>query len=540
MNSSNCLYGERTSGGGHGDVPTAPEVVRYMLDLIGYTSDKNLSNTIILEPSCGEGEFIVEISRRLMESARQFGFDAQAAFVKCIYGYDIVVEKIQRCKQRLSDMGLAPTDSHVCAGDFLSARVPEVDLVVGNPPYVRYENIPADQLDYIKRTFPTFHYRADLYIPFFEKTLRLLKPGGRHCFICANRWLKNEYGRKLRRLVARCFRLETIINLERADAFQEDVLAYPGITLISNNTSSPTFGYAEVERVADLTSLHPTERNSPVDEDWSDAFIRTDHSQLYTIEELGFKIGIGVATGADNIFISSELPSLVESELLLPAINAKDLRGDTMRWHQEYLLNPYTPSGELISLTHYPQAARYLESHKERLADRHVARKNTSKWYKTIDRINPQLRTEAKILLPDMSGNRYIFVDEGQFYPLHNLYYVTGHSIRKLKILSAILMSDIIRQQISSITNNMNGGFPRWQSQYLRKLKIPNFMEMEGTEEEKLIRSYDEKDFDAVNRLVSTLYDNFVITKNRRNATPRYHARNRQESQLELAFDYVV
>lgn len=540
MNSSNCLYGERTSGGGHGDVPTAPEVVRYMLDLIGYTADKDLSNTIILEPSCGEGEFIVEIARRLMESARQFGFDAQAAFVKCVYGYDIVVEKIQRCKQRLSDMGLAPTDSHVCAGDFLSARVPEVDLVVGNPPYVRYENIPADQLDYIKRTFPTFHYRADLYIPFFEKTLRLLKPGGRHCFICANRWLKNEYGRKLRRLVARCFRLETIINLERADAFQEDVLAYPGITLISNNTSSPTFGYAEVERVADLTSLHPTERNSPVDEDWSDAFIRTDHSQLYTIEELGFKIGIGVATGADNIFISSELPSLVESELLLPAINAKDLRGDTMRWHQEYLLNPYTPSGELISLTHYPQAARYLESHKERLADRHVARKNTSKWYKTIDRINPQLRTEAKILLPDMSGNRYIFVDEGQFYPLHNLYYVTGHSVRKLKILSAILMSDIIRQQISRITNNMNGGFPRWQSQYLRKLKIPNFMEMEGTEEEKLIRSYDEKDFDAVNRLVSTLYDNFVITQNRRNATPRYHARNRQESQLELAFDYVV
>ena len=60
MNSSNCLYGERASGRGHGDVPTAPEVVRYMLDLIGYTADQDLSNTIILEPSCGEGEFIVE------------------------------------------------------------------------------------------------------------------------------------------------------------------------------------------------------------------------------------------------------------------------------------------------------------------------------------------------------------------------------------------------------------------------------------------------------------------------------------------------
>ncbi len=540
MNSSNCIYGERTGGGGHGDVPTAPEVVRYMLDLIGYTADKDLSNTMILEPSCGEGEFIVEIACRLIESARQFGFDAQAAFVNCVYGYDIVEEKIQRCKQRLSDMGLNLSDSHVCVGNFLSARVPEVDFVVGNPPYVRYENIPAEQLDYIKKTFPTFHYRSDLYIPFFEKTLRLLKPGGRHCFICANRWLKNEYGRKLRRLVARCFRLETILNLERADAFQEDVLAYPAITLISNNASSPTFGYAEVERVAELTSLAPLERTTPSDDDWTGAFMSADHIQLFTIEELGFKIGIGVATGADSIFISSELPSLVESELLLPALNAKDLRGDTMSWHKEYLLNPYTPSGELISLSRYPQAARYLESHKERLAGRHVARKNTSKWYKTIDRINPQLRTEAKILLPDMSGNRYIFVDEGQFYPLHNIYYVTGHSVRKLKILSAILMSDIIRQQIGSITNNMNGGFPRWQSQYLRKLKVPDFMAMDLESEDKLIQSYDEKDYDAVNRYVSMLYDTIATTQSHQNSSHRHHARKRQESQLELAFDHTV
>ena len=540
MNSNNCLYGERSNGGGHGDVPTAPEVVKYMLDVIGYTADKDLSSTIILEPSCGEGEFIVEIARRLMESARQFGFDAQVAFVNCVYGYDIVEEKIQRCKQRLSDLGLDPVNSHVSVGDFLMARVPEVDFVIGNPPYVRYENIPAEQLEYIKRTFPTFHYRADLYIPFFEKTLRLLKPGGKHCFICANRWLKNEYGKKLRRLVARCFRLETIINLERADAFQEDVLAYPAITLISNNTPNLSFGYAEVEKVAELKNLSSLERPTPGDDDWSDAFIQTDHSQLYTIEELGFKIGIGVATGADSIYISSELPDLVESELLLPALNAKDLRGDTMSWHREYLLNPYAPSGELINLTRYPQAARYLESHRERLAKRHVARKNTSKWYKTIDRINPRLKSEAKILLPDMSGNRYIFVDEGQFYPLHNLYYVTGHSVRKLKILSAILMSDIIRQQIGSITNNMNGGFPRWQSQYLRKLKVPDFMEMDTTSEDQLIQSYDEKDFDAVNRQVNTLYYNQTTNQSPRNDTFRIHTKKREESLKELAFDFAV
>ena len=139
-----------------------------------------------------------------------------------------------------------------------------------------------------------------------------------------------------------------------------------------------------------------------------------------------------------------------------------------------------------------------------------------------------------------MSGNRYIFVDEGQFYPLHNLYYVTGHSVRKLKILSAILMSDIIRQQIGSITNNMNGGFPRWQSQYLRKLKVPDFMEMDTTSEDQLIQSYDEKDFDAVNRQVNTLYDNQTTNQNPRNDTFRLHTKKREESLKELAFDFAV
>ena len=58
MSSSN-IYGVRSSGNGHGDVPTSPEVVKYMLDLVGYVSSRNLSDVYILEPSCGEGEFVV-------------------------------------------------------------------------------------------------------------------------------------------------------------------------------------------------------------------------------------------------------------------------------------------------------------------------------------------------------------------------------------------------------------------------------------------------------------------------------------------------
>lgn len=501
----------------YGDVPTAPAVVRYMLDLVGYTANSDLSQIYILEPSCGEGAFIIEIAKRLKESSKIYGYDAQTVFNNCVFGYDIIPEKIDVCAQRLKNLDLDIVDSHIKVGDFLTAKMPEMDIVVGNPPYVRYENISKLQLEYIKKTFPTFHYRADLYIPFFEKTLRLLKPNGAHCFICANRWLKNEYGKKLRKLISCSFRLEKIINLEHADAFKENVLAYPAITLISKNSTNKFFEYTEIEKVSDLAMMKLELRAMPYHEDWSDAFNTIEDRHLVTIEDLGFNIGIGVATGADSVFISDKLPELVEKELLIPSINAKDLRGNVVKWHGEYLLNPYSPNGELINLLYYPKAAQYLQKYKKRLAERHVVKKNASKWYKTIDRIYPNLKSETKILLPDMSSNSYIFVDEGNYYPLHNIYYITGKSVRYLRLLSAILMSDIVQQQIRGITNNMNGGFPRWQSQYLRKLRVPDLRSINEELCNQLEDGYIKRDYETINSIVSKMYEtgNTDIVKHR-------------------------
>ena len=504
----------RTNGNAHGDVFTSPEVVRYMLDLAGYTASFNLSQVVVLEPSCGEGAFVIEIARRLKDSASRFHFDFNEAFCRCIFAYDIDATKINKCKKELLALGIRPSEKNCTVADFLSSEVPMVDLVIGNPPYVRYENIPEIKRNALKNTFITFHYRADLYIPFFEKTLRCLKKNGKHCLICANRWHKNEYGKKLRNFVAQNYRLETIADLERADAFQEKVLAYPAITLISNRSQTSTLSYAEVKSVKELDKMFFATRPSPKNDDWSCIFNNAVVDEnLFTIEELGFKIGIGVATGADHIFISKDLPKLVEKELLLPALNAKNLTGNQLHWNGEYLLNPYAENGELINLSQFPRVEKYLKSYKEKLSNRHIAKKNNAKWYKTIDRINPQLKYKSKILLPDISGNRFVFLDEGNYYPLHNLYYITGNTIREQKILSAFLMSDAIRSQIASITNNMNGGFPRWQSQHLRKLRIPNIKEMEKNIENRLLQSYEQKNLDLINEIVNYTYKELAHLK---------------------------
>src|SRR3546814_1594882 len=64
--------------------------------------------------------------------------------------------------------------------DFLLCSLSAMfDFVVGNPPYVRQERIPASLLAEYRRRYRTLYDRADLYVLFYERGLDLLAPGGR-------------------------------------------------------------------------------------------------------------------------------------------------------------------------------------------------------------------------------------------------------------------------------------------------------------------------------------------------------------------------
>lgn len=535
MSSASNTYGTRSKGGQHGDVFTKPCVVDYMLDMVGYTADKDLSMTSIMEPSCGEGEFIISIITRLAESAMRFGFDLNEAYQRNINASDLDRKKVLKCIERIK--GTFPEIENpgikILVEDYLLAKHAPVDIVIGNPPYIRYEQIPVAKLDIYKKRFATFYYRTDMYVLFFEHSLRQLKQGGKHCFICANRWMKNHYGKNLRELVARYYNLTTIINMEGADAFDGEVLAYPSITLIEGNNSTGKLKFAETSNVEELRTLFFSELNSPEGNDWCSVFNAAAQTSAFSlIEEQGFKIGIGVATGADNIFISNDIKGLVEDELLIPSLNARDLQGDTLQWGGRYLLNPYDANGRLIALDAYPKAKKYFESHRERLSGRHKASKNPSAWYGTIDRISPSLQSKPKILLPDISSNTYVFVDEGEFYPQHNIYYITGGTKRQLQLLAALLMSNFVRSQLNNVTNKMNGGYARWQSQHLRKLHIPNVSEISTSLASTLLDCYYQKNIDGIN-----YYTQEIIEQE--NARPAKVKVPVQSRQLTLDFDFA-
>ncbi|MEM7659731.1 MAG: hypothetical protein AAF399_26695, partial [Bacteroidota bacterium] len=318
----------------------------------------------------------------------------------------------------------------------------------------------------------------------------------------------NQYGKQLRALISQKFRFEHIINLENVEVFEESVIAYPAITTVQHASSPKKIPYHQVEDLSSLSTFslaaNPSKILNGNPESWftRDYRINNKTVKLSSILGQGFKIGIGVATGRDKVFIGKNLKEEVEEEILLPMLTSRDVRGTEIRWDGTYFLNPYSPTGDLINLDQYPKAQAYLHKHYEQLMSRHVSKKNPSNWYRTIDKVRPQLTNSPKIILPDITGNSLIHIDRGDYYPHHNLYYITGKDIPDLELLAAVLMSDFIREQLSEIGNKMNGGYPRWQSQNLKKLQIPYLDSIPEETQKAIQEAYRSKDLSRINELI--------------------------------------
>ncbi|MCI5212411.1 MAG: modification methylase PaeR7I, partial [Candidatus Electrothrix sp. ATG2] len=358
------------------------------------------------------------------------------------------------------------TRTWLLQGDFL-LEVPEqkFDFVAGNPPYVRQELIPATLLKEYRNRFSTMYDRADLYVPFFEKALSMLGTSGVLGFICADRWMKNKYGGPLRKLISENFHLMAYVDMVNTNAFHSNVNTYPAITLIGRkqNDTTRTFIRPKIEKktlsalAAEL--LAPSlPAGSPVqeirkvvnnDEPWllesTDRMIsllRRLEREFPSLEEASCKVGIGVATGADKIFIGNYDTLDVEKDRKLPLVRTKDITTGQVVWQGDGIVNPFDSTGKLVDLNSYPKLNRYLQKHKTIIANRHCAKKSPSNWYRTIDRIRPSLTYQPELLIPDIKGETHIVFESGKLYPHHNLYYIISDSWN-LRALQAVLLSNI-------------------------------------------------------------------------------------------------
>ena len=144
------------------------------------------------------------------------------------------------------------------------------------------------------------------------------------------------------------------------------------------------------------------------------------------MEDAGCRVGFGVATGADKVFIGAFNDLEVESDRKLPLVMTTDIEDGTVQWQGMGVINPFRDDGGLVDLGEYPMLRSYLQGFEEIVRKRHVAVKNPNTWYRTIDRIYPALANTPKLLIPDIKGEAHIVLEEGRLYPHHNLYFITS------------------------------------------------------------------------------------------------------------------
>ncbi len=494
----------------HGEVFTRRWVVDLILDLVGYTSDRDLGGMIAVEPSCGSGAFLVPMAERLIQSCRRHERPLSVVG-HALRAYDLLpgnVELTQKAiAKTLTDEGLdhptACTLSTECvrSADFLLAKhdPDAVDFVIGNPPYIRLEDVPARRGAAYRRACPTMRGRADIFVGFIERGLRLLRPDGVLGFIVADRWMHNQYGAALRRFIADGFSVDTVMSMHDVDAFEAQVSAYPAITVLRRSAhratvvanASKSFDATAAASFATWVRSGSLERSTKAvtatklarwfdsDTSWPAgnpanlALLADLEQRLAPLESgvTGTKVGIGVATGNDSVYLTDDA-DLVERERLLPILTTRDTVSGVATWSGTYLVNPWE-NGKLVSLSDYPRFARYLESRTGEVKGRHVAQQRPDRWYRTIDRVDPTLLERPKLVIPDLKAHLHPVLDRGETYPHHSFYVVTSDTW-DLEVLGGLLLSDIAELFVAMYCVRMRGGCYRFQAQYLRRIRVPD------------------------------------------------------------------
>ena len=111
------------------------------------------------------------------------------------------------------------------------------DIVIGNPPYVRQEQIKA-QKPLLARALPEVYAgTADLYVYFYGRGFQLLREGGYLAYISSNKFFRADYGKTLRSFFANQVRLQSIIDFGDLPVFE--ATAYPCILIGSKGTPTP-------------------------------------------------------------------------------------------------------------------------------------------------------------------------------------------------------------------------------------------------------------------------------------------------------------
>ena len=368
---------------------TPTEKVSSMLDMAGY--EDNLFGKKVLENSCGDGEFLVQIAERYITDAVRHGFiieQIRDGLARDIVAFDVDEKMVEKCKSRLDEIALQFSISdvkwNVSCADFLEQPgLPEYDYVVGNPPYIAYSDLPSDVQQYVKEHFDTCKKgKFDYCYAFIEKSYKLLSEGGCLIYIIPSNIFKNVFGEEIRKLILSD--LEMVVEFPNEKVF-ENALVSPAIIKIRKGIKVPYLSYSEkFEKAKQIDKKQLSER-------WF--FDLPENRQGRKIGD-HYQVSHSVATLRNDAFVLKDGViqdgyyvlgnDRIEMEIVRQAASPKNKKN---KKHREHIIFPYAfdDEGNLLRFRkdemqrRFPGAIAYLSKYKDALEKRDAD--TSAEWY---------------------------------------------------------------------------------------------------------------------------------------------------------------
>lgn len=383
-----------------GQVMTPTEIVNHMIDDILQLTEEEIQTFTFLENSCGEGAFIKALLKKGVPSSHIFACD--------------IDKKISSPVKNLLP------EENFRVGSFFAQQdwIGKFDVVIGNPPFVRIHNIPAET----KKEIQNFDFcfgMYDLYYAFYEFGLKMLKPTGSLLYISPNSFTKNASGAKMRKYIEDNNLLSYFEDFSNEQKF-EGYSTYTCIMMLSKNHPAIEIPWNKPREKVGLT-----------------------YSSLQN----------GLATLADRIFIKDKFEGF-EPECIRPIIKAST--GEI----KECIFPPSTED----ELKKYPKTYEYLLSHKEALTNRSIT--GSTKWFQ-FGRSQglANINNEKLVISTTMPNSEVKYIRVGPEYLVYSGLYATSEDLDKLE---EELQSDNLLDYLVDNGKPMRGGYTQITSTLLK------------------------------------------------------------------------
>ena len=369
-------------------IPTPAEYVNQMLDYIEYS--KNLYGKKVLENSCGQGNILLQIVRRYIESAKEENYSLhEIAFGlgKDIAAYEVDKNCIRLCKKRLNKLirvyGLKKVRWNIKNKDFLKEDLNDkYDYIIGNPPYITYHDMDEEQRDLLRKYFCTCKRgRSDYCYAFIEASIKVLAPNGKMAYLVPYSIMTNKFAEELRKFLIPY--LTQIYDYRTIKIFPEAITS--SIVIICEGKKEKNFSY---HLIAEKYSLKiPKEK---LGNRW--IVLGTQTAEGRKFGEY-FEVRNSVATLYNKAFILKKYRKegdyyivdgyRIEKELVRDAVSTKSLN---KKGEGEKIIFPYQiVNGEKVDYTlqefetKFPGAAAYLKQFRTELSNRKADK--SAEWF---------------------------------------------------------------------------------------------------------------------------------------------------------------